>query len=190
MNQQANLSQTHQSHLTKTILQNRKSKTKWHSHMSSCACSVLFRSLDGTGNFNWRFVFPFLFVPAEKVMVVRKKVRFLITTLPMSHHALRQEMRLAAVLKKASYPILHVHKARNFIVGSKFSYVLLSWHQQKCFFRNSAQIRIPRLYTKLCDQCLDFVTLCYCKFVLLASLMESRHDRKQDATSTCSPNMG
>ena len=32
------------------------------------------RSLDGTGNFNWRFLFPFLYIPAEKVMVVRKKV--------------------------------------------------------------------------------------------------------------------
>lgn len=49
----------------------------------SCVCSfysfdlvLLFydRSLDGTGNFNWRFLFPFLYIPAEKVMVVRKKV--------------------------------------------------------------------------------------------------------------------
>lgn len=34
---------------------------------------VHYRSLDGTGNFNWRFLFPFLYIPAEKVMVVRKK---------------------------------------------------------------------------------------------------------------------
>lgn len=32
------------------------------------------RSLDGEGNFNWRFVFPFSYVPAEQVMEVRKKV--------------------------------------------------------------------------------------------------------------------
>lgn len=32
------------------------------------------RSLDGEGNFNWRFIFPFSYVPAEQVMEVRKKV--------------------------------------------------------------------------------------------------------------------
>ena len=32
------------------------------------------RSLDGEGNFNWRFVFPFMYLAAEKIMVVRKKV--------------------------------------------------------------------------------------------------------------------
>lgn len=37
---------------------------------------VHYRSLDGTGNFNWRFLFPFLYIPAEKVMVVRKKAHF------------------------------------------------------------------------------------------------------------------
>ncbi|XP_073239418.1 myoferlin-like [Porites lutea] len=37
---------------------------------------VHYRSLDGTGNFNWRFVFPFLYIPAEKIMVVRKKAHF------------------------------------------------------------------------------------------------------------------
>ena len=35
---------------------------------------VHYRSLDGEGNFNWRFVFPFEYIPAEKVMVLRKKV--------------------------------------------------------------------------------------------------------------------
>ena len=35
---------------------------------------VVSRSLDGEGNFNWRFVFPFMFLAAEKVLVVRKKV--------------------------------------------------------------------------------------------------------------------
>ena len=49
--------------------------------MHLCICLFIWssiaihdRSLDGTGNFNWRFLFPFLYIPAEKVMVVRKKV--------------------------------------------------------------------------------------------------------------------
>ena len=33
-----------------------------------------FRSLDGEGNFNWRFVFPFDYLPAENCIVVKKKV--------------------------------------------------------------------------------------------------------------------
>lgn len=37
---------------------------------------VHYRSLDGTGNFNWRFLFPLLYIPAEKVMVIRKKAHF------------------------------------------------------------------------------------------------------------------
>ncbi|XP_056005338.1 myoferlin-like isoform X14 [Ostrea edulis] len=37
---------------------------------------VHYRSLDGEGNFNWRFVFPFSYVPAEQVMEVRKKEHF------------------------------------------------------------------------------------------------------------------
>ena len=35
---------------------------------------VHYRSLDGEGNFNWRFVFPFMYIPAERVMVIKKKV--------------------------------------------------------------------------------------------------------------------
>ena len=34
------------------------------------------RSLDGEGNFNWRFVFPFDYIPAEDALVVRKKEHF------------------------------------------------------------------------------------------------------------------
>ena len=34
-----------------------------------------YRSMNGEGNFNWRLVFPFSYMPAEKIMVVRKKVR-------------------------------------------------------------------------------------------------------------------
>lgn len=32
------------------------------------------RSLDGEGNFNWRFVFPFAYLPAEESLVVKRKV--------------------------------------------------------------------------------------------------------------------
>uniref|UniRef100_A0A669BLS9 Fer-1 like family member 6 n=1 Tax=Oreochromis niloticus TaxID=8128 RepID=A0A669BLS9_ORENI len=34
---------------------------------------VHYNSLTGEGNFNWRFVFPFSYMPAEKVVVVRKR---------------------------------------------------------------------------------------------------------------------
>ena len=35
---------------------------------------VHYRSLDGEGNFNWRFVFEFDYLPSEHVMVIKKKV--------------------------------------------------------------------------------------------------------------------
>ncbi len=34
---------------------------------------VHYNSLTGEGNFNWRFVFPFNYLPAEKVVVVQKR---------------------------------------------------------------------------------------------------------------------
>ena len=34
------------------------------------------RSLDGEGNFNWRFVFPFDYLPEEENVVVKKKEKF------------------------------------------------------------------------------------------------------------------
>ncbi|KAL5022080.1 hypothetical protein ScPMuIL_001235 [Solemya velum] len=37
---------------------------------------VHYRSLDGEGNFNWRFVFPFEYMPAEQSMIVKKKEHF------------------------------------------------------------------------------------------------------------------
>ncbi|XP_071169318.1 myoferlin-like isoform X13 [Mytilus edulis] len=37
---------------------------------------VHYRSLDGEGNFNWRFVFPFEFIPEEQQMVIKKKEHF------------------------------------------------------------------------------------------------------------------
>lgn len=37
---------------------------------------VHYRSLDGEGNFNWRFVFPFEYLPAEQKMVLTKKEHF------------------------------------------------------------------------------------------------------------------
>ena len=36
---------------------------------------VHYRSMDGEGNFNWRFVFPFNYLVSEQTMVVKKKVR-------------------------------------------------------------------------------------------------------------------
>lgn len=35
---------------------------------------VHYRSLNGEGNFNWRFVFPLEYDPAEQCLVVTKKV--------------------------------------------------------------------------------------------------------------------
>ncbi|TPP67093.1 Myoferlin [Fasciola gigantica] len=37
---------------------------------------VHYRSLDGEGNFNWRFIFPFHYLPAENTVVVRRKEHF------------------------------------------------------------------------------------------------------------------
>lgn len=30
--------------------------------------------MDGEGNFNWRFVFPFAYIPTEKKLVIKEKV--------------------------------------------------------------------------------------------------------------------
>lgn len=40
---------------------------------------VHYRSLDGDGNFNWRFVFEFDFLPAEQLCLVSKKVKLVCT---------------------------------------------------------------------------------------------------------------
>ena len=37
---------------------------------------IHYRSLDGDGNFNWRFVFDFNCIPAEQCIVVKKKEHF------------------------------------------------------------------------------------------------------------------
>ena len=37
---------------------------------------VHYRSLNGEGNFNWRYIFPFKYLPAEEVMVIKKKEHF------------------------------------------------------------------------------------------------------------------
>lgn len=41
---------------------------------------VHYRSLDGDGNFNWRFVFEFEFLPAEQLCLVSKKVTLVCTS--------------------------------------------------------------------------------------------------------------
>ena len=33
-------------------------------------------TIEGEGNFNWRFVFPFNYIPAEQEIVVLKKIFF------------------------------------------------------------------------------------------------------------------
>lgn len=37
---------------------------------------VHYRSLNGEGNFNWRLIFPFGYIPAEGEIVVKKKEHF------------------------------------------------------------------------------------------------------------------
>ncbi|XP_014671407.1 PREDICTED: dysferlin-like [Priapulus caudatus] len=37
---------------------------------------VHYRSLDGEGNFNWRYIFPFKYLPAEQSIIVEKKEHF------------------------------------------------------------------------------------------------------------------
>ena len=37
---------------------------------------VHYRSMNGEGNFNWRLVFPMDYLPAENVMIVKKKEHF------------------------------------------------------------------------------------------------------------------
>lgn len=41
---------------------------------------VHYRSLDGDGNFNWRFVFGFDYLPAEQMCMVSRKVRLTYNT--------------------------------------------------------------------------------------------------------------
>ena len=40
------------------------------------ATDIHYRSMDGDGNFNWRFVFEFDYLPAEQSVVVRRKEHF------------------------------------------------------------------------------------------------------------------
>ena len=35
---------------------------------------VHYRSLDGNGNFNWRFIFPFKYIVAENKVIIEEKV--------------------------------------------------------------------------------------------------------------------
>jgi len=45
--------------------------------ITSAACaSLLVRSLGGEGNFNWRFVFPFDYLPEEQNVIIMKKEHF------------------------------------------------------------------------------------------------------------------
>ncbi|XP_066543887.1 fer-1-like protein 6 [Amia ocellicauda] len=53
---------------------------------------VHYNSLTGEGNFNWRFVFPFNYLPAEKVLVVNKREN--IFSLDKTEHKLPAELVL------------------------------------------------------------------------------------------------
>ena len=56
--------------------------TRWLRGMDDTQkTDVHYRSMDGDGNFNWRFVFPFEYIPSEQVMVVSKKVSLFLETL-------------------------------------------------------------------------------------------------------------
>ena len=56
--------------------------TRWLRGMDDTQkTDVHYRSMDGDGNFNWRFVFPFEYIPSEQVMVVSKKVWLFLETL-------------------------------------------------------------------------------------------------------------
>ena len=39
-------------------------------------CLFVIRSLDGDGNFNWRFIFPFDYIAAEQCVVIKRKTHF------------------------------------------------------------------------------------------------------------------
>lgn len=41
-----------------------------------CLYSSIYRSMDGEGNFNWRFVYDFAYLPAERCISVKKKEHF------------------------------------------------------------------------------------------------------------------
>lgn len=43
---------------------------------------VHYRSLDGDGNFNWRFIFEFDYLPAEQLCLVSKKVNLIEASCP------------------------------------------------------------------------------------------------------------
>lgn len=45
-------------------------------YSSQLSARLIYRSMDGTGMFNWRFVFPFDYMPQERVVVVSKKEKF------------------------------------------------------------------------------------------------------------------
>lgn len=50
-------------------------KLFWKSFEIGLTTTFVFcRSMDGEGNFNWRFVFPFNYIPTEKKLVVSEKV--------------------------------------------------------------------------------------------------------------------
>lgn len=71
---------------------------------------VHYRSLDGDGNFNWRFVYEFDFLPAEQLCLVSKKVRLVW----ISHlNTVQMEVKKARVFLKQAF-------SRSLIIRSTF----------------------------------------------------------------------
>lgn len=57
------------------IKENFDLKTSWlHGQDETQKTDVHYRSMDGEGNFNWRFIFPFEYFASEKMMVIKRKV--------------------------------------------------------------------------------------------------------------------
>ncbi|CAI8014042.1 Myoferlin [Geodia barretti] len=55
---------------------------------------VHYRSMDGEGNFNWRMVFPFEYLPPEQVIVIKKKQHFYSLTKTEVHVAPRLTLQV------------------------------------------------------------------------------------------------
>ncbi len=61
---------------------------------------VHYRSLNGEGNFNWRLLFPFGYIPAENELVVSKKEHF------WSLDTTEKRMPAVLCLQVSSIPLL------------------------------------------------------------------------------------
>lgn len=72
---------------------NKKMKTDTH-----------FRSLNGEGNFNWRMIFPFEYIPEENVMVIEKKVCSEVITFAVQ----RDSSKIFVLISTVGSPIMQL----------------------------------------------------------------------------------